>query len=387
MNLNRRNFLKSGGLMMAGLGSGIYPVFSKEQEKELTKMKQTVKFTRDGLDLTPLETISLLHDLEQRGEIRIDNYSLGGSVADLEKKFSELLGKEAAIFMPTGTLANHIAIRKLASDKKRVIVQAESHIYRDTGDCAQNLSNLNLIPLRSGETDFTVEDVKEVFMRTREGRVHSDIGAISLESPVRRKHNQMFQFSEMQKIADFAREEKIGIHLDGARLFNASVHSNIPPDQFAAMFDTVYVSLYKNFSAPSGAILTGRKAFIEGLYHTRRMFGGGLVQVWPYAATALHYADSFLTDYKESVSVAETFFKMIEESSKLEVKRIPDGTNVFILKVVDANPERFRQKLEDQNILIPPPVSGTDEFEMKINPTITRISTDLLAERFLDAAG
>ncbi len=367
---------------MAGLGTGIFPAFSEEQEEKLKKMQQAVKFTRDGLDLTPLETISLLHDLEQRGKISVDNYSLGGSVEELENKFSQLLGKEAAIFMPTGTLANHIAIRKLASDKKRVIVQAESHIYRDTGDCAQNLSNLNLIPLRSGETDFTVQDVKEVFMRTREGRVNSKIGAISLESPVRRKHNQMFLFSEMQKIVDFAREEKIGIHLDGARLFNASVHSNIPPDQLASMFDTVYVSLYKNFNAPSGAILLGSKEFIDGLFHTRRMFGGGLVQVWPYATVALHYADSFLTDYKEAVANAEVFFKLIHKNNNLEIERIPNGTNVFILKVINTDPVTFRQKLENQNILVPSPTPGTNEFVMKINPTINRISMDLLAERF-----
>ena len=122
--------------------------------------------------------------------------------------------------------------------------------------------------------------------------------------------------------------------------------------------------------------------FIDGLFHTRRMFGGGLVQVWPYATVALHYADSFLTDYKEAVANAEVFFKLIHKNNNLEIERIPNGTNVFILKVINTDPVTFRQKLENQNILVPSPTPGTNEFVMKINPTINRISMDLLAERF-----
>ncbi len=104
-------------------------------------------FTGDGLDLTPLDYSKLLVKLAEEGKIKPDSYSLGGSIEELELKFAKLLGKESAIFMPTGTLANQIAIRSLANGASKVIVQDTSHIYNDSGDCLQTLSNLNLIPL------------------------------------------------------------------------------------------------------------------------------------------------------------------------------------------------------------------------------------------------
>ena len=84
-----------------------------------------------------------------------DSYSLGGVVEELETQFARLLGKEQAVFMPTGTLANHMAVRALAEGPSRVIVQEESHLYQDEGDCAQTLSGLTLVPLAAGRATFT----------------------------------------------------------------------------------------------------------------------------------------------------------------------------------------------------------------------------------------
>jgi len=99
----------------------------------------TVRLTGDGLGLTPAQYAALLDELG-RGGIAGDSYSIGGVVEALEARFAALLGKERAVFMPTGTLANHLAVRALAAGRGRVLVQAESHLYLDEGDCAQTLS-------------------------------------------------------------------------------------------------------------------------------------------------------------------------------------------------------------------------------------------------------
>ena len=165
MNLiNRRSFLVSSGLLAGGVASGFNFPASKETDKKLKTLQSTVKFIRDGIDMSPLEYAGELYQLSKEDKIKIDYYSNGGSVEELEKKFASLLGKESAIFMPTGTLANHIAIRKLAAKHRRVIVQAESHIYRDSGDCAQSLSSLNLIPIQPGKYSFSLDDVVEVLL-------------------------------------------------------------------------------------------------------------------------------------------------------------------------------------------------------------------------------
>lgn len=381
--MERRNFIKNSGLAAASV-AGIAATFPQmaDNNKQLQIDKEKVNFTRDGLDLTALEYGHLLTELAQNYKIAIDTYSRGGVVEELEKRMAEILGKESAVFMPTGTLANHLAIRKLAGEKRKIIVQADSHIYRDSGDCANTLSGLNLIPLAQGEVDFSLSDVEVVVLRTSENRVQAEIGAISIESPVRRHNNQMFDFAEMHKISDFARANNIKMHLDGARLFNTCVHSDKTPAEISVLFDTVYVSLYKHFNAASGAILAGSKEFTKDLYHTRRMFGGGMPQVWPFAAVALNYLDGFIESYKKSLQHADAFFELIQKNGKINVSKLPAGTNVVKIKVPGISPEKLKNAMETQNIYIPAGNEKTGDIFIKINPSILRQTTDKLAKAF-----
>ena len=155
-----------------------------------------VNFFLDGLGLTPCETCGLLQRISDSGEIRTDTYSTGGVVRELEEEFARLLGKEAALFMPSGTLANHIALRQISRNLPRILVQHTAHIYRDSGDCMQQLSGKNLIPLVSpsmeAEAAFTLDQVRAVAEATSGGKVATGIGAISMESPVRRLNGTVF---------------------------------------------------------------------------------------------------------------------------------------------------------------------------------------------------
>lgn len=384
--INRRNFMRLGGLatMSAFCGSP-GNLYASNNIRDLQTMHKAVKFTRDGLDLTPLEYTHLLKQFAEEGKIKTDVYSLGGIVEELENRFARWLGKESAIFMPTGTLANHIAVRKLTGKKRRVIVQADSHIYNDSGDCCQSLSGLNLLPLAPSEKGFTLDEVKRVISETAVGRVSTSVGAISIESPVRRRNNQMFDLNEMQKISSYAREQGIKLHLDGARIFIASAHTGINPSQYAVHFDTVYTSLYKCFNAASGAILAGSKKFIENLFHTRRMFGGGMPQVWTFAAVALHYVNSFIGDYKRALIVADRFMKTLQQSSAFYIEKIPNGTNVFKLYVSGNNLDQFRSKLRQKNIYLPPPREDGKGFLLKINTTLNRTNGENLPKQFIQS--
>ena len=164
------------------------------------------------------------------------------------------------MFMPTGTLANHLAVRSLTRGSGRAIVQAESHLFNDSGDCVQTLSGITLIPLVPGRATFTADDVTAVLDRTGSGRVATPVSVISLETPVRRRFGETFDEAEMERIASLARREGIRLHLDGARIFLQSAYSGRSVAEYADPFDTVYVSLYKYFNAASGAILAGPRA-------------------------------------------------------------------------------------------------------------------------------
>ena len=343
----------------------------------------------DGLHLTPAqhaELLALLPRFAGGRQIAADEYGLGGEVAEFEDWFAKLLGKERALFMPTGTLANHIALRVLARGRTRVIVQEVSHVYNDTGDGCQALSNLNLIPLAPGKAAFTREEVERVLARTASGRVAAQVGAISIESPIRRLRGELFDHGEMTRISLLAREHDIGLHLDGARLFMASAFTGISPAEYASLFDTVYISLWKCFNAMNGAVLAGPARVIDGLFHTRRMFGGALWSAWPFAAVARHYADGFLDRFAAAVRVSEGFARALRDPFRVE--RIPGGSHLFYLKGAGVDFTRLRERLAADRIHAPEPLvlENQPALLLGVNESWNRTTGRALAEAFQRAA-
>ena len=165
--------------------------------------ERIVQFRSDGLGLSPAEYARLLGEIAETRGIAVDDYSRGGVVAELEARMAALLGKEAAVFLPTGTLANHLAVRLLAQTGRRVLVQQESHLWNDEGDCAQTLSGLTLVPLAPGRATMTLAEVKQAVAGAPDMRVAAPVGAISIETPVRRVAGEAFDPDEMRAISAF----------------------------------------------------------------------------------------------------------------------------------------------------------------------------------------
>ena len=379
-SMGRREVLKLGGALAAGATAA--PVMAAaDAAGELARLRQAVNFIYDGSHLSPPEYAHLLGRITADGSLQRDAYSNGGVVAELERTFARWLGTESAVFMPTGTLANHIALRELAGKRRRVIVQAESHVYNDSGDCAQQLSGLTLLPLAAGRAGFTLEEVEDVVRRSRSGRVETDVGVICIESPVRRMDDAVFGYDDMRRIAAYARGEGIALHLDGARLFVESVHTGIAPARYAELFDTVYVSLYKCFNSVSGAILGGTRSFTENLFHARRMFGGGLPGAWPFAAVALEFVDDFLEQYTLAWRKARDLFRALARHPAFRVEPIANGTHIVPVYVSGTHPERFRERLAGRNIHLPQ-ARLQGGFWLRVNPSLNRMSAEDVAQAF-----
>jgi threonine aldolase len=372
--MRRRSFVAS----TAGLGLAAFPAAAEGPDPH-------VWASGDGIPHTPEETARLLVKLTEGGRLEPDSYSREGVVARLEQRVAADLGKEAAVWMPTGTLANHLAVRMLAGDRRRVLLQAESHLYNDCGDCVQTLSGLTAIPLAPGKATFTVEEVEEAQRRVDSGRVAVPVGAIQIESPVRRKAGARFDFEQMKKISSWARERKVGMHLDGARLLLESAYSGVALKDYGALFDTVYISMYKYCNAPSGAILAGPKALLADAFHTRRMFGGGLAHVWPFAAIALHYWEGFPQRYRKAVDNAEAVIAALSRDSNFEIERVANGTNVFRFRVRGVNALVYQQRLLLTGVTVALPVN--EWFPAQVNETWNRATAADITMRFQQAMG
>ena len=332
-----------------------------------------VCFYGDGEPKTPGSMLRYLAEFHNTIGLETDNFSLGGTVQHLEERCAAMLGKEAAIFMPTGTLANHLAIRTLCGNKPRAVVQEQSHLYNDSGDCVPRLSGINLVPLAPDRPHFTLAELQAAVARVHTGRALTPIGAVMIESPVRRQAGQIMPFEEMQAITDYCQQQQIPTHLDGARLYMMSAATGITPAAYAALFDTVYVSLYKYFGAPFGAILAGPARYIDGLYHDRRMFGGGLPAAHLAAALALRGIEGFEARFAAAMARAKTLFVRLNALAGMQVRQFPYGSNIFPLELAaHIDHDRFLYTLRQHEIVMAPDAQATQPLLLTVNTTLLR---------------
>jgi threonine aldolase len=383
--MDRRRFLAAGGLVAASpLLAGAAGAASAGPV-DIAAADARIDFASDGLGLDAREYAAQLQEAVAADGFAADYYSLGGAVEALEAKFARLLGKPAAMFVPTGTLANHLAVRTLARGDRRVLVQAESHLYNDTGDCAETLSGLNLVPLAAGQATVTLAEVQSWVERTAAGRVAMKVGVLAIENPVRRRDHAMVDVAELERVCAYARAQGIRLHLDGARLFTLPLHSGRGVLAHAALFDSVYVSLWKHFNGASGAILAGDAALIDGLYHQRRMFGGSLPHAWPQVALVDRYVDTFEAQYASAWRAADELIGRLRASGRFTARKVDNGTSRFFLAVPGVDPEAFSGRAAARGIVLPGPHAGSTELPMQVNPTLLRRPVAAIAQALVDA--
>ena len=344
--------------------------------------------TSDGLALSPADYVKLLGELSDKGDLAADNYGIGGSVTQLEEAMADLLGKEAAILMPTGTMANLLAVQYLVTGAQKIVVQHESHLYNDCGDCAASLAGLQLVPLGKRAT-FTTVQVEAVLERIKNGKADAPLGVISIESPVRRLDGEMFDPATLNEIIVLARRDNIRLHLDGARLPVVAAYTGQSMQSLSAPYDTVYVSMYKCFNSLSGGLLAGERAVIERISHWRRRNGGGMAQLWPIAAVALHYLPGVVERLREAVEISDDFFALLEVDDRFRHIPVPGGTSVSRIEISGGDHkscERFRNQLLAQSIRLPLPDGSPIGFTIKVNESWRHTTPEKLFTAMQNAA-
>ena len=386
--LKRRDFLRLSTISALPLIAPSIPINAFASiTKQSSKDSEAVYFINDGIFYRPEDFLEKLQEINTLSKIERDSYGEGATVEKLLNKFKEITGKESAVYLPTGTLANQLAISVLCGDKTKVFVQETSHVYRDEADAAQTLYNKRLIPLAPGKTYFTLEELQESIRYHKENEAFiGAIGAVSIETPVRRTYNQGFPLSEIKRISSWCKEQGYRMHLDGARLHMATAFTNSSVKEYAAYFDTVYMCLYKYLGATGGAVLCGGKAIIDQMHHLIKIHGGGIYTNWPSAAMALHHLNDIDEVMSKVIAKANDFMLQMKQLKELKFIPFENGTNqlnVMVDQAVDAQKLNTRLRTEHNIIFGQPHEDGF--VKVKMNPTLLRRDNKKIYEAFKEA--
>jgi len=355
---NRRSFLKKCGISTVPFllpTAAIHAMpWSESNNTDTAKNSETaVNFIYDGLELSPRQYLEVLTDIDQEKPLESDFYGNGGSTKQLEEEFAKLTGKEKAMYLPTGTMANQLAIKLLNGKNTKVIVPDNSHVFRDEADASQSVHRLRLVPTGKDKPYFQLEDLKNTVKYIDENEVfRSGLGTVVIENPIRRANGTAVPIETIKEVSAYCKKNGFKMHLDGARIHLASAFTNVSLKEYASYFDTVYVSLYKYLNANGGAMLCGDAAVIDQLSHQIKILGGTTFQNWNNTAIALYYLEG-VTERLDQVVV--TANRLIDELNKIDgisISSIENGTNIYMLKLATniSSAELAKKLFEEYNI-------------------------------------
>ncbi len=269
------------------------------------------------------------------------------TVKELERLAAEKIGKEAALFVPSGTMGNAIAVKVWTDEGDEVIVEEKSHIYNFESGHLAFISRVIPRPLPSKRGAYDIGLLKKAVNKRKDYHVPQPT-LITLENTHNFWGGAVVPLEHFRAVREVADSRGIRVHLDGARIFNASVASGIPAREYARYVDSVMFCLSKGLGAPIGSILAGPKEFIEKARWVRKMLGGGMRQVGVIAAAgivALGMIDRLKDDHRRAKELARGLSKV----PGIRINPEEVETNIIFLKVDDA--KSVVQKLKEYGVL------------------------------------
>ena len=299
------------------------------------------------LTLSPMPIIDLRSDTVTRptapmrqvmanAEVGDDVLGDDPSVLRLQEKFAALLGKEAACFVPTGTMANQTAIRAQTEPGDEVIAHADSHIiHYETGSPAA-LSGVMIRPLSGKNGLFDADDVHDAVRANSVHAPHSQL--LIVENTHNRGGGAVWPIEQIERVTRAAREHDLKLHLDGARLWNACVATGLKPSDYATHFDTISACFSKGLGCPAGSAVAGDRKTIARVARFRKMFGGTMRQSGVLAAAAIYALDHHRERLADDHANAKRLALGLADVPGLELDPNDVETNMVFFDVAPSLP-------------------------------------------------
>lgn len=273
------------------------------------------------------------------------------TVKDLEEKVAVLFGKKAAIFCPSGTMTNQIAIKAHTRPGDEVICDRNSHIYNYEGGGIALNSGCSVRLIHGDRGRFTALDVLENINDVYNEHLALS-SVVAIENTCNRGGGSCYDFKELERIARVCRQHRLAFHLDGARLFNALVRNNQTPEQYGEIFDSISICLSKGLGAPVGSVLMGNKEFISSARRFRKAFGGGMRQSGYLAAAGIYAIENNIDRMSEDHRRAKELESVIQSLPYVE-NIVPVETNIIIFKLSNVIQSiDFLGKLQEKGVLM-----------------------------------
>ena len=310
-------------------------------------------------------------------EVGDDVYKEDPTANKLEDKLAEMFGMEAALFFPTGSMANQAAIKMHTQPGEQLIADKWAHVYNYEGGGVSFNSGVSCKLLDGNRGMITAEQVEENI--NPPDFYHSPLTTlVCLENTTNKGGGACYDFSEIEKIRKVCDAHNLGLHLDGARIWNALVAKNENPKDYGKIFDTISVCLSKGLGTPMGSVLIGKKEIMKKAMRVRKVLGGGMRQIGFMAAAGIYALDNHVQRLGEDHKKATEISEVLAQQSYIK-KVEPTETNIVIFYLSDEiSEEKFMQDLLKKNIKI----SGMGQGKLRI---VTHLDyTDEMHGKFLE---
>jgi threonine aldolase len=267
-------------------------------------------------------------------EVGDDVFGEDPTVNALQEKLAKILGKEAALFVPSGTMANQLSIKSHTQPGDEVIIEVSSHPYNFEGGAGAALSGIQFNCLKGVRG---VLDASQIDEAIRPADHHFPVTRlVCLENTHNRGGGSIYPVEKMAEIYRLTKSKGLLLHLDGARLWNASAATGMKPHEYAQWADSVSVCLSKGLGAPIGSLVSGSESFIHRVHRFRKMFGGGMRQVGIIAAAGIYALDHHFERLKEDHQNAKRLAVGLKEFKGVSIEPKYVETNIVIFDVANT---------------------------------------------------
>lgn len=286
-------------------------------------------------------------------EVGDDIYKEDPTVNELEKYSAELFGKEAALFVPSGVMGNQICLNVLTNPSDEVICDKDAHIFQYESGSPAALSGIQLCQVDGKNGVITPEQIEHL-IRPTSAYYMPRTKVIELENTHNRAGGTIQPIENIKALHALAKKYNLYFHLDGARLWNASVETGISLAEYASYFDSLSVCLSKGLGAPIGSIIAGTKDFITEAYRVRKGWGGGMRQVGIIASAGLFALKNNIDRLKEDHEKVKILAEHVAKYDSVEVDLESVQTNMLMFAPKNISVEDAIAVLNKKGILIGP---------------------------------